>query len=252
MRLERFRLLSVTMLFLFIMSLAVTSVKSGDYTATIYVDPWYVHDEAMGSGSTFDLAFKIRDAVDCYSWSMNLSWDPTVLTIIGYTEGDFLVGQPDGSTWNYRFDEMASGWGYIGEMTNGDYYGVDGNGWLLNFTFQVLSDYGHSSLNITQAKTYIMVYPPYPLQREEVNKENGYFSNMILGDIQGNTAGTPPDGDVDRYDFFAFAGCYGSNEGDPNYNFLADLQGNTAGTPPDGDVDRYDFFAFAGNYGRSI
>ncbi len=70
--------------------------------------------------------------------------------------------------------------------------------------------------------------------------------------MQGDTLGTPPDKDVDRYDFGAFADAYGSSLGDPRYNRLADLQGDTAGTLPDGDVDRYDFGAFADNYGRSI
>jgi len=234
MRLERIRLLSVTVLFLFIISLAVVSVKSEDYTATIYLDPQCVFDEAMGSGSTFDVAFKIRDAVNCYSWSMNLSWDPTILTIIGFTYGDFLVGQPEGSTWNYRF-EIPLGWGYIGEQTNGDYYGVDGDGWLLNYTFQVVSDYGKCVLNIDDPKTYIFVYPPYPPSREEVNKENGYFSNTIPGDVDA-------DGDVDPDDFASFAGAYGTS---PASNPWCDLD-------CDGDVDPDDFAIFAGKYGTSV
>lgn len=236
MRLERFRLLSVTMLFLFIMSLAVISVKSDDYTATIYVDPQGVVDEAMGSGSTFDLAFKIRDAVNCYSWSMNLSWDPTVLTIIGMTYGDFFAGQPEGSTWNYRF-EIPLGWAYIGEMTNGEYEGVDGNGWLINFTFQVL-DYGHSDLNIDDPKTYIMVYPPYPPTREEVNKENGYFRNLYPGDIDGNK-------NVGSSDFSILAGAYGSSCGQPAYDREADFN-------LDCNIGSADFSVLAGNYGKTF
>ena len=247
-RVGRFRLLSVTLLSLIIASSAVMRVESTDYTATIYVDPEYKVDEALVASSVFTLDFKIRDALNCYSWSMNMSWDPTILTVTNMFPGTFLAGQPAGSTWNFRF-EIADGWGYVVEQTNGIYDGVDGDGTLVTFEFTVV-DYGHSVIDIDYYNTYIMVYPPYPVQREEVNKENGYFRNAIPGDIQGDTAGTPPDGDVDMFDFFAFADHYATVAGDPNYNILADLQGDTSGTPPDGDVDMFDFFAFADNYGR--
>jgi hypothetical protein len=237
MRLKKFKVLSAAMLFLFTISLTVTNVKSADYTATIYVDPASVLNEAMGTGSTFDLAFKIRDAVDCYSWSINVSYDPTVLTIINYAEGDFLYG-PSGVSWNMRY-EYELGWFLITESIIGSYppdEGIDGDGWLVNFTFQVLTDYGRTVVNIDDPLTHIYTFPPYPPAMELVNIENGYFSNMIPGDVDG-------DGDVDRYDFGSFAGAYGSSAGDSNYDIECDLD-------KDGDVDRYDFGTFAGNYGK--
>jgi hypothetical protein len=253
MRLKKFKVLSAAMLFLFTISLTVTNVKSADYTATIYVDPASVLNEAMGTGSTFDLAFKIRDAVDCYSWSINVSYDPTVLTIINYAEGDFLYG-PSGVSWNMRY-EYELGWFLITESIIGSYppdEGIDGDGWLVNFTFQVLTDYGRTVVNIDDPLTHIYTFPPYPPAIELVNIENGYFSNMIPGDIMGDTPGSPPDGDVDMFDLGEFADAYGSHEGQPKYNELADLMGDTPGSPPDGDVDMFDLGEFADNYGRSI
>ena len=85
--------------------------------------------------------------------------------------------------------------------------------------------------------------------------QHGYFSNLIRGDIGGDTQGTPPDGDVDRYDFGYFAGAYGTSEGDDNFLKLADVCGDPDDPDPsipDGDVDRYDFGVFASNYGRTI
>ncbi len=81
---------------------------------------------------------------------------------------------------------------------------------------------------------------------------HGYVSNLIPGDMVGDTIGSSPDGDVDWFDFGDFAAAYGSSVGQTNYNPLADLVGDTDGSPPDGDVDWFDFGVFAANYGRSI
>jgi hypothetical protein len=81
---------------------------------------------------------------------------------------------------------------------------------------------------------------------------HGLFRNTLPGDIQGDTTGSLPDGDVDYYDFLAFAAAYLSTSGQPRYNPLADLQGDTSGSPSDGDVDYYDFLKFAGNYLKTI
>ncbi len=82
--------------------------------------------------------------------------------------------------------------------------------------------------------------------------DGGTVFLTIPGDIQGDTGGSPPDGDVDRYDFGAFSDAYPTSVGDPNYNSLADLTGDQPGTPADGDVDRYDYGEFSDNYGKTI
>jgi len=138
-------------------------------------------------------------------------------------------------------------------MTSGSYLGIYGNGTLATVEFEVLA-YGDTILNTTNTETILFdSSTPIP-QPIPFTPENGYFNNMIPGDIQGDTGGTLPDGDVDMFDFFAFADHYATVEGDPNYNILADLQGDTPGSYPypDGDVDMFDFFAFADNYGKSI
>jgi nitrous oxidase accessory protein len=82
--------------------------------------------------------------------------------------------------------------------------------------------------------------------------DDGIVFVTIPGDLCGDTGGTTPDGDVDRYDFGVFSDAYGSSVGDPNYNRLADLMGDIPHTPADGDVDRYDFGIISDNYGEAI
>ena len=158
--------------------------------------------------------------------------------------------RPTSFAYRLNHDE---GWCLLARITLCRYPGVTGNGTLATLEFQVL-EYGDSILNVTHSQTRLLRLSCHPLIPQDIPHltEDGYFSNRILGDIQGDTSGTPPDGDVDRYDFFAFAAAYGSHPGDPNWEPLADLQGDTPGSPPDDDVDRYDFFAFAVNYGKHI
>ena len=144
---------------------------------------------------------------------------------------------------------VTEGWCLFSVLTQGTYAGVSGDGTLASVEFEVL-DYGETDLSITDPdRTWLK---DADLEFITFSSEDGYFMNTIPGDIQGDTPGTLPDGDVDRYDFFAFSAAYLAHPGDPNWEPFADLQGDTPGTPPDGDVDRYDFFAFSANYLRTI
>jgi hypothetical protein len=237
-----------------IISLVTISVE-GTPDVTIFVDPPVIADEALQAPSTFDVRINISTTEPVYSWQFNLSWDPSVLTVIGYQLGDFLnAGNPTNTTDIISGDPVA-GWILWSETAIGaDFPGKTGSGWLGNVTFTV-EDYGYSVLDIDQELTYVMIknhFPPPPVYQIDPVRENGQFRNVIPGDIGGDTPGTPPDGDVDRYDFGFFAGAYGTSVGHPNFDPLADLTGDTAGSLPDGDVDRYDFGVFAGNYGRPI
>ncbi len=238
-----------------IMSLVVISV-GGTPGVTMFVDPPAIMDETLQAPSTIDVRINISTTEPVYSWQFNLSWDPSVLTVIGYVYGDFL-GNPGGvneNTTQIPYGDALAGWVLMMESAIGDYPGKTGSGWLGNLTFSV-ADYGYTLLDIDHALTYVSVrnpFPPPPVLQIDPVKENGYFSNMIPGDMVGDTPGSPPDGDVDWFDFGDFAAAYGSTIGQPNYNPLADLVGDTSGSPPDGDVDWFDFGDFASNYGRSI
>jgi len=220
---------------------------------TDYGDP--NHDVTIGS--TVNFRANISGVTDLYTWHVKLSWDKDILNGSLILYGNFLSSgtvSPNGTSSNVANITSIfhdDGYGWAAESVLGDYVGVNDNGTLFEIEFNIVG-YGHTYININVTGSMPTQLINSTFGSIGFGTEDGYFRNTIPGDIQGDTGGTPPDGDVDRYDFFAFAGCYGSSEGDPNYNFLADLQGNTAGTPPDGDVDRYDFFAFATNYGRSV
>ena len=225
---------------------------------TDYEDP----DHNVTIGSTVGFSVNISEATDLFTWHIKLSWnnnqwDQEILNGSLILYGDFLSSgtvSPNGTSSdiaNITSIFHDDGYGWAAESVLGDYAGVTGSGTLVGIEFNIVG-YGHTyiTINVTGTMPTQLINSTY--SNITFTTEDAYFRNTIPGDLQADTNGTAPDGDVDRYDFFRFAYHYGYAIGAPYYDILADLQGDTDGTPPDGDVDRYDFFAFAANYGRSV
>jgi len=197
-----------------IISLVTISVE-GTPDVTMLVDPPVIADEALQAPSTFDVRINISTTLPVYSWQFNLSWDPSILMIIGYQLGNFLNAGNATNTTDIITGDAIAGWLLWSETAIGaDFPGKTGSGWLGNLTFSVV-DYGYSVLDIDHDLTYVMIknhFPPPPVYKVYPVKENGQFRNVIPGDIGGDPDDPDPsipDGDVDRYDYGCFAGNYG-------------------------------------------
>jgi hypothetical protein len=220
---------------------------------TDYEDP----NHNVTIGSTVDFNANISDVTDLFTWHIKLSWDKDILNSSLILYGDFLSSgtvSPNGTSSDVAditgiFHD--DGYGWAAESVLGEYVGVSGSGALLEIRLDIVG-YGHTYINVNVTGSMPTELINSTMGSIGFATEDGYFRNTIPGDIQGDTTDTPPDGDVDMFDFFAFADHYATLEGDPNYNILADLQGDTAGTLPDADVDMFDFFAFADSYTRSV
>jgi hypothetical protein len=230
----------------------VTSNVGGGASTKIYVDhdppigSPNIIDESLVAGTEFNITVNIFDVVDLYTFDFYLSWDGAILNVTGIWwfdtffpnvwEGPFLKegGSTSFSAKGYNGPDPAgkSDYVYVSNTLVGAPKGVDGSGVLAIIEF-IVEDYGSSNLDLHLTK----LINSHGETIEHVS-EDGYFSNKIPGDIDG-------DKDVDPDDFAIFAGAYGSKEGDPTYDPEADLD-------RDGDVDPDDFAIFAGNYGRSL
>ena len=124
---------------------------------------------------------------------------------------------------------------------------TSGPGILANITFTVV---GYGTSNITLGSETKLVgwtesgygedYDIIDAKYDPDHIQHGYFSNKILGDVNG-------DGAVDTTDLINFKEAYGSESGDPNWTTYAycDLNG-------DGKVDALDLFILSKNYGKSV
>ena len=167
---------------LFIVALAKTNVSAADI-AKIYVDPQIVY---VAADQSFKVDIKIEDVVDLYSWQMNMSFNPDVLTYVNVTEGDFLANQPEGTDGPYVTEHgLEFGWVLFTVLTFGAYPGVSGTGTLATVEFNVKA-IGESALNITNPMTKLveMYIPPIPPGKKQYENlpytaENGVFTNLV-------------------------------------------------------------------------
>ena len=246
----------------------------GASSSTVFFDPDmivkdYVTDPGYQVGDAFNLYVNISAVTDLFAWQVNITWNPAILNITRIVSyGDFLArtASPDGTSRIYDIMAASNETGYaaIAESILGDYSGITGNGQLVIVEFEIVG-YGWTDLTVgvsgTLPSTLLdsvgasitfdrVLVPIFP--------SDGYFRNVIPGDMTDNTPGVlpdNPDGDVDGFDLGAFADAYGTSFGQPKYNHLGDLTDDTPGVPPDlpdGDIDGFDLGVFADNYGRSL
>ena len=182
---------------------------------TDYEDP----DHNVTIGSTVGFCVNISAGTDVFTWHIKLSWNNNswnqdILNGSLILYGDFLSSgtvSPNGTSSdiaNITGIFHDDGYGWAAESVLGDYAGVDGNGTLLEIAFDIVG-YGHTYININVTGTMPTQLINSTYSNLTFTTEDAYFRNTLPGDLQADTNGTAPDGDVDRYDFFRFALNYG-------------------------------------------
>lgn len=169
----------VTILLLMCISFSlVFFVAHSSPTTTFYVDPSSIIDQNLAPGSSFTVSVNVADAVDLFAWQVNMSWNTALLNANEIVFGDFLAGQPEGTTQASHINN-AEGFMLVGESTIGAYPGINGNGWLFSVTFLV-GTIGETVLDINSERTYYIDSSENVLGDDpgEIIKENGYFNNF--------------------------------------------------------------------------
>lgn len=170
-----------TVITLFLLSFSfslIPSIAQASPTATFYVEPPSIINPNLTPGSTFTVDVNVLNAEDLYAWQVYVSWNTTLLDATEIVFGDFLAGQPGGTTQASNINN-AEGRLLVGESTYGAYPGVDGDGWLCTITFLV-ETIGETVLDVDSELTYYIdslqnVFGDDP---GELVKENGYFNNF--------------------------------------------------------------------------
>ena len=205
------------------------------WTGEIRVTQLYVE---VAGPRAFTVDILVKKVSDLYTYDLMLNYSTAVLSATSITVGDFL----DDPVYGYAvtYEEMNDDLGYVFcsvSQAMGEYTGVSGNGTLLTITFLVDS-YGESSLALDPDRTKLWKLVAGWLYEIDYQAYEGYFSNKIIGDVNGDRT-------VNALDLFDLGKAYGSSSGQPAYDARADFD-------RDGDVDNDDLVSLAENYGKSI
>ena len=176
------------------------------------------------------IGISVDDVRDLYMYQFSLNWSGPIFKLWHVVEGPLLQ---QGGTTSFMVKMYDSkNYTIVSGTLTAAFEGVDGNGTLAYIEFQIES-YGSSDLHLYNTGMYNSF-------EQEISHTtvDGYFSNTIPGDIDG-------DGDVDPDDVYVLAMAYGAVFPDPRYVEEADFDG-------DGDVDPDDVYVLAQNYGKSV
>lgn len=146
MRGKEYRRFSVVLILI-----AILAGINEAYAATVVsVEPSAVVDDTLQSGSSFAVDVDITDGVDVYSWQVNMTWDPSMLNVTGYTPSDFLQGNPNETfaSHPYEYDQPRqernpSTYYGIANWTNPDYAYLDDSNYAKNDTADIHQVYGN-------------------------------------------------------------------------------------------------------------
>ena len=218
---------------LLLVSMVVLSPVYASPTA-LSVDPPSIIDETKVAGTTFTININVTDVTDLYTFDFRLTYSTAVLTATEVTMGSFFP--PDSMEWRKEIDDTVGYVRYLVSMPLGTPpgQGVSGNGTLAIINFTVDS-YGGSALDLCDTKLSDSYAEPI---LHEVY--DGYFSNKILGDVNG-------DGIVDIFDIGAVSAHWypGPPVGPLGYDPAADING-------DGAVDIFDIGIVSAHWGESV
>jgi hypothetical protein len=209
---------------------------------TVFVVPSnYFKDyslQPVGSKFTVYINITTTDALDLYTWQINMTWNKAILNMSKFTANEFLARSSSPTSSEtlglvINVTNNAAGTSSCAETLLGASSGIAGptSGRLVSVEFKVVG-YGSCDLIISTTGTLATTLLTSTGSAITTTVTKGYFSNKLIGDINGDRT-------VDGVDFGLFAKAFGST------NVEADLN-------KDGTVDGVDFGLFAKNFGRSV
>jgi len=153
-------------------------------------------------GAFITVDFNVSDAEDLWGWQVEMEWDPTVLDYVSHTFGNFLAGQPGGTSQLLDPYFVDDGLLLCSEATLGSIPGVDGDGWLCSVEFEVLR-LGATTIDISSSHLWTYWIDSnldyWGDDPDEMIKEDGYFFHFDFND----------DGRIDIFDVAMVARDYG-------------------------------------------
>ncbi|MBU1854057.1 MAG: hypothetical protein KJ957_08485, partial [Candidatus Omnitrophica bacterium] len=193
---------------------------------------FHLGNVAAGEEVTADIY--INDMASLTNYSITVLYDPSQLTYVTFSEGDFLGsagGMALGLPPLLTETTIEFGSAILGPTAA---TAATGSGLVGRLTFVTTGTF-------TEADLLITAYSTKPYGGDQVDVESSIFGRVSSESI-GPVADEPTpdfngDGEVDFFDFFLFADAFGGT--DPEFDLDAS-----------GSVDFFDFFIFADAFGQ--
>jgi len=227
--------------------ISLTDLVKVDVSASqlpkLYVNPPSIVDTTLTAGTKFNVTINVADITELnplFAYTFKLWWDRPLLNwtkVIQGTDGTDSFLQQGGDTSFYAKKYQTQGYIYVSATLQAPYTPVTGSGLLVTTEFLV------EQLGITLLKlneTQLLKPPIFPGGDPipfDSTAENGYFSNIIPGDIN-------IDGKVTAFDVYALGRAYGTKQGIPNWNPNADIDKDLV-------VGTSDLGILSKNYGKT-
>jgi hypothetical protein len=174
------RNLAFSFLFLALLLVTVFAFKEvSAQTTTISLSPPSVKD--VPTGETFSVNVTISDASNIYSWQVNMTFNPSVLSVEGATEGSFLKNF-NATVWPNPSIQNDKGRVLISALFNVPFpsTGASGGGVLATITFKVKSG-GSSALDFVDGTKLGTVESGHYLPIENFVSQDGSFGSAAGG-----------------------------------------------------------------------
>ncbi|MEM2112004.1 MAG: cohesin domain-containing protein, partial [Candidatus Bathyarchaeia archaeon] len=139
----------------------------------INVQPLTIIDSSLLPGKDFDIDINIVKALDIYAWSLNLKWDPKLLSVSDIKEGSFLNQGYYKTNFTIHIDaEKGILYADCSLFEEPPESSASGNGTLMSITFHV------KALGITVLDLYDTKIIGYGGIEVSHTTKDGYFKNL--------------------------------------------------------------------------
>ena len=130
--------------------LLISSATYATGTASVSLNPPSISGQSIGLGNIFTVIANISNVNNLWGWSLGLSWDPSILQMMNFTEGPFLESAGQTSLTAAPIDNNGGTISNINDVLTSQ-NNASGSGNLLYFTFQIIG-YGTTQINLVNVQ----------------------------------------------------------------------------------------------------
>jgi len=121
-----------------------------DTSVSVSLNPSVISGQSLRIGGNFTVSANIQGVTNLWGWSLGLSWDPSILQMMNYSEGSFLSSAGQTSLTASPIDNNDGTIQNINDVLLSQ-NSASGSGDLVSFIFQIVGD-GSTEINLANVQ----------------------------------------------------------------------------------------------------